>query len=114
MMADAVIFLAVVLFAVAPFAHSLLKGSLLLLPGLNGFLRIVIFAARALTDTRLAGISSPSTDAVELSALATLAVTVQLGGRVSGVLWRGGGSAHRMRADPLDDFHLGGGRRRVR
>ena len=85
-MTDAVILLAVVFLAIAPFAHSLLKGSLLLLPGLNGFLRIVIFAARALTDTRLAGISSPSTDAVELSTLAAFAVTVQLGGRVSGIL----------------------------
>ena len=85
-MTDAVILLAVVLLAIAPFAHSLLKGSFLLLPGLNGFLRIVIFAARALTDTGLAGISSPSTDAVELSALAAFAVTVQLGGRVSGIL----------------------------
>ena len=79
-MADAVVFLAVVLLAIASFTHSLLKGSLLFLPCQYGFLRIVVFAARALTDTGLARVGSPSTDTVKLATLATFAITVQLGG----------------------------------
>ena len=76
MVTDAVILLAIVLFAIAAFTDGFLEDPLLLQPGLNRFFRIIVLAAEALTDSRPACAASLTADTVELAAMATFAITM--------------------------------------
>ena len=76
MMAYAVILLAVVLLTIASLTDALIQHSLLLCPCLDRFFRIIILAAMALTHAGYACTASLTADAVELAALASLAITM--------------------------------------
>ena len=74
-MADAIVFLAVILLAIAAFANFLSHHGLSLLTCLYSFFSFIILASRALTDTRHTCQTLLQAHAVQLATLATLTVT---------------------------------------
>ena len=74
-MADAIVFLAVILLAIAAFANFLSHHGLSLLTCLYSFFSLIILASRALTDTRHTCQTLLQAHAVQLATLTTLTVT---------------------------------------
>ena len=85
-MADAIVLLAVVPSAIAPLTDCISHSLLLLISCSDGILCLIILAADTLADTRLASNTLLEADAVELAALATLAVAVFGPSLISSVL----------------------------
>ena len=73
--ADAIVFLAVILLAIAAFANFFAHHGLSLLTCLDSFFSFVILASRALTDTWHTCQTLLEADAVQLATLTTLTVT---------------------------------------
>ena len=74
-MADAIVFLAVILLAIAAFANFLAHHGLSLFTRLNSFFSFVILASGALADTLYTCQTLLEAHAVELATLTALTVT---------------------------------------
>ena len=74
-MADAIVFLAVILLTIAAFANFLTHHGLSLFTRLNSFFSFVILASRALADTQYTCYTLLEAHAIELATLTALTVT---------------------------------------